>query len=60
MKACIIMILVGIDIGKNNHFFCILNRENGEVLLVPTSFKNNQEGFNSLLQALAPYDKTLV
>ena len=51
------MILVGIDIGKNSHFFCVLNREAGEVLIDPTGFKNNQEGFNFLIQALAPYDK---
>lgn len=54
------MILVGIDIGKNSHFFCVLNREDGEVLVEPSSFKNNQEGFNFLLQTLAPYDKASV
>lgn len=57
MKGRMIMILVGIDIGKNSHFFCVLNREAGEVLIDPTGFKNNQEGFNFLIQALAPYDK---
>lgn len=54
------MILVGIDIGKNSHFFCVLNRDDGEVLVQPTSFKNNQNGFTLLLQALAPYDKASV
>lgn len=54
------MILVGIDIGKNSHFFCVLNRDDGEVLVEPTSLKNNQNGFTLLLQALAPYDKDSV
>ena len=57
MKGRVIMILVGIDIGKNSHFFCVLNRDDGEVLVQPTSFKNTQNGFILLLQALAPYDK---
>ena len=60
MKGRVIMILVGIDIGKNSHFFCVLNRDDGEVLVEPTSFKNNQNGFTLLLQALAPYDKASV
>lgn len=54
------MILVGIDIGKNCHFFCVLNRDDGEVLVELTSFKNNQKGFTLLLQTLAPYDKASV
>ena len=60
MKGCIIMYLVGIDIGKNSHFFCVLNREDGEVLVEPTSIKNNLKGFNSLIQAIEPYDKASV
>lgn len=60
MKGRVIMILVGIDIGKNSHFFCVLNRDDGEVLVEPTSLKNNQNGFTLLLQALAPYDKDSV
>lgn len=60
MKGRVIMILVGIDIGKNSHFFCVLNRDDGEVLVEPTSFKNNQKGFALLLQTLAPYDKASV
>ena len=54
------MILVGIDIGKNSHFFCVLNRDDGEVLVQPTCFKNNQNGFTLLLQVLAPYGKASV
>lgn len=60
MKGRVIMILVGIDIGKNSHFFCVINRDDGEVLVQPTCFKNNQNGFTLLLQALAPYDKASV
>lgn len=54
------MILVGIDIGKNSHYFCVLNRGTGEVLVDATSFKNNQNGFDSLIKALEPYDKASV
>ena len=57
LKGCIIMIIVGIDIGKNSHYFCVLNRGTGEVLVDATSFKNNQNGFDSLIKALEPYDK---
>lgn len=60
MKGRVIMILVGIDIGKNSHFFCVINRDDGEVLIQPTRFKNNQNGFTLLLQALSPYDKASV
>lgn len=60
MKGRIIMILVGIDIGKNSHFFCVLNRDDGEILVEPTSFKNDQKGFTLLLQTLAPYDKASI
>lgn len=51
------MILVGIDIGKSKHFFCIVNKDNGEVLSEPSSFLNNADGFSSLIQSLKPYDK---
>lgn len=51
------MILVGIDIGKSKHFFCVVNKDNGEVLTVPSSFLNNADGFSYLIQSLKPYDK---
>ena len=54
------MILVGIDIGKNSHYFCVINREDGEVLVDPTSFKNDQKGFGLFIQALQPFDKTSI
>ena len=60
MKGRVFMILVGIDIGKNSHYFCVINREDGEVLVDPTSFKNDQKGFGLFIQALQPFDKTSI
>ena len=51
------MILVGIDIGKNKHFFSIVDKETGEILSKPSDFKNNQEGFQFLTQTLSSYSK---
>lgn len=49
--------LVGIDIGKNSHFFSIMNKSTGEVLLEPVSFNNNKEGFDFLINKLTSYPK---
>lgn len=49
--------LVGIDIGKNSHFFSVLNNSTGEVLIDPVSFKNNKEGFDFLINNLSSYPK---
>lgn len=51
------MKLIGIDIGKNNHFFCIMDKDTGEVIVSPVSFPNNKEGFDFLIQKLKPYSK---
>lgn len=51
------MILVGIDIGKSKHFFCVVNKDNGEVLTVPSPFLNNADGFSYLIQSLQSYAK---
>lgn len=51
------MKLIGIDIGKNKHFFSVLDKDNGEVIVQPVSFTNNKEGFDSLTQKLTPYSK---
>ena len=51
------MKLIGIDIGKNKHFFCALDNESGEVIIKPTSFTNNKDGFDFLIQKLKPYSK---
>ena len=49
------MILVGIDVGKNSHYFTIINKQDGEVLLEPSKFNNDLDGFNSLLSSIKPY-----
>ena len=57
-KECIIMILIGIDIGKNQHTFSIVNKETGEILSSPSLFNNNQEGFQSLIRKLSSFAKS--
>ncbi len=54
------MKLIGIDIGKNNHFFCIMDKDSGEILVQPDSFTNNKEGFDFLIQKLKPYSNDSV
>lgn len=51
------MILVCIDIGKNGHMFCVMNQSSGEILVDPSSFKNNKEGFELLIKAIELYPK---
>lgn len=51
------MILVGIDIGKNQHTFSIMDKETGEILSNPSVFNNNQDGFLLLIQKLKCYVK---
>ena len=57
-KECITMILVGIDIGKTKHTFSIIDSGTGEILLNPSVFDNNQNGFLLLIKQLKDYDKT--
>ena len=45
------MYLVGIDIGKLKHSFCLLEKETGEILVEPVFFENNRDGFNALLSS---------
>ena len=52
------MILVGIDIGKTKHTFSIVDSGTGEILLNPSVFDNNQNGFLFLIRKLIGYDKT--
>lgn len=54
------MKLIGIDIGKNKHFFSILDKETGEVIIQGNSFSNNKEGFDFLIGKLKPYSKNSV
>ena len=49
------MILVGIDVGKNSHYFTIVNKDDGEVLLEPRKINNDLKGFDSLLSSIKPY-----
>jgi transposase len=46
------MYLVGIDIGKLKHSFCVIEKETGEILVEPMFFKNNLDGFNILLSSI--------
>ena len=51
------MILAGIDIGKDSHFFSLVRKEDGEVLAQPRKFANTSEGFKTLTDSFIPYDK---
>ena len=53
------MKLVGIDVGKNSHHFCIMDKETGEFNFAPSSFSNNKEGFDFLINSLKPYSKKI-
>lgn len=45
------MYLVGIDIGKLKHSFCLLEKETDEILVEPVFFENSKDGFNALLSS---------
>lgn len=51
------MILIGIDIGKSNHTFCIFNQSTGQEIVSPTNIENNQKGFDILLSKVKGYTK---
>lgn len=46
------MFLVGIDIGKNKHSFCIIGKETGELIVKPKFFDNNNVGFEELISSI--------
>ena len=52
------MILIGIDIGKLSHTFCIMDKYTGELIIKPTNIKNDKNGFDLLLDKVKLYDKT--
>ena len=52
------MILVGIDIGKNQHTFSIIKKGTGEILSNSSEFDNNQKGFLLLIKKLSIYAKS--
>lgn len=51
------MIYVGIDIAKLNHFAAAISSD-GEVLMEPFKFTNDNDGFLSLLSKLSSFDKS--
>ena len=51
------MILVGIDVGKLSHMFCVLDSSTGESLVDPVSFKNDKQGFDSLIGKIKSFSK---
>ncbi len=54
------MKLVGIDIGKNRHFFCVMDKDTAELLVKPVSFPNNKESFEFLINKLKPNSKNSI
>ena len=50
------MIYVGIDIAKNTHWASAMNSD-GEILLEPFFFQNNNEGFQKFISKLSSFDK---
>ena len=51
------MYYVGIDIAKLNHFASVISSE-GEVLVKPFKFTNDNDGFFRLLSALESFDRS--
>ena len=51
------MKLIVIDIGKNKHFFCVMDQQTGEIISQPVSFSNDKEGFDFLVQKIKSYPK---
>ena len=51
------MIYVGIDIAKLNHYASVVSGE-GEVLIKPFKFSNDNDGFCKLLSAIEPFDRS--
>ena len=51
-----LMIYVGIDIAKLNHFAAAISSD-GEILIEPFKFTNDYDGFYLLLSKLAPLDQ---
>lgn len=49
------MIFIGIDIAKSTHFASAVNSD-GEVLVEPFKFFNNEEGFQKFIDTFSNYD----
>ena len=54
-----LMIYVGIDIAKLNHFVAAISSD-GEILIEPFKFTNDYDGFYLLLSKLAPLDQNSI
>ena len=52
------MILIGIDVGKLSHTFCLMDKYTGELIVKPTKIKNNKLGFDLLLDKVKVYSKS--
>ena len=50
------MIYVGIDIAKLNHFASAISSD-GEILIEPFKFTNDNDGFQLLISKLDSFDK---
>ncbi len=50
------MILIGIDIGKLSRTFSIVSGKTSEVLVEPTAFFNNRQGFGFFYDTCKPYE----
>ena len=51
------MFLIGIDIGKFKHSFCLVNKEIGEIIIEPMFFENNKSGFDMFLSSIKKISK---
>ncbi len=51
------MYLVGIDIGKLKHSFCVMVKGTHDVLVEPSFFNNNKVGFDILLSSIKDIPK---
>ena len=52
------MIYVGVDIAKLNHFVSAISSD-GEIIIEPFKFTNDNDGFQLLFSKLDPLDKDI-
>jgi len=52
------MIVIGIDIGKLKHTFSIYDTSSGEILANPSTFNNNKDGFEKLINSFKSHSKS--
>lgn len=56
IKELILMIYVGIDIAKQNHFASVMSAD-GEILVPPFGFTNDHTGFQLIFSKLSAFEK---